>query len=200
MVYRFNGELKSNKALSDSKICTRCKCSKSITEFSINRSARDGRYIWCKDCKYMHNQKTKEQRNSKQKEWNEYNKTRAELKRLERREKRLEVIWNLKSAPCTDCGGNFHPYCMDFDHRDQSIKYKDISQINRIDEILEEVKKCDLVCANCHRIRTFNRFDSKYQERKKYLESINNSYTIRPDTELIHDHKANLADQLDTRI
>ncbi len=58
-----------------------------------------------------------------------------------------------------DCGQKYPPYVMDFDHRDPKLK---ISTLNRMiylhryakEKLLVEIKKCDVVCANCHRIRT----------------------------------------------
>jgi hypothetical protein len=67
----------------------------------------------------------------------------------------------LKEAPCMDCGGKFHPCAMDFDHRPGTLKHKAISRMvgdqYNLDSIMEEVAKCDLVCANCHRLRTWRR-------------------------------------------
>lgn len=53
-----------------------------------------------------------------------------------------------------DCGYKFPPECMDFDHLGN--KFKTIGQLrsHKWETILEEIKKCDLICANCHRIRT----------------------------------------------
>jgi hypothetical protein len=49
---------------------------------------------------------------------------------------------------------------MDFDHRDPRTKWSAVTRmIGRAGtyRILEEVAKCDIVCANCHRLRTFVR-------------------------------------------
>jgi len=63
-----------------------------------------------------------------------------------------------KSKPCMDCGGTFPPVCMDFDHRDPALKVREISMFTGGWEALKaEIAKCDLVCANCHRIRTSER-------------------------------------------
>jgi rRNA-processing protein FCF1 len=46
---------------------------------------------------------------------------------------------------------------MDFDHRDPTTKRMAVTRmIGRAGtaRILEEVAKCDIVCANCHRLRT----------------------------------------------
>jgi hypothetical protein len=66
----------------------------------------------------------------------------------------------LKSNPCTDCGQTVPPEVMDFDHRDGKKKMA-ISEFKRMKRTLsvvkKELEKCDLVCANCHRIRTWKR-------------------------------------------
>lgn len=73
------------------------------------------------------------------------------------------MIWDLKRQPCLDCKGVFPPCVMDFDHRDPSQKKFAIasapcSGTRSIASIIAEIKKCDLVCANCHRIRTARDF------------------------------------------
>jgi len=71
-----------------------------------------------------------------------------------------EVLDQLRSVPCADCGGRFAQCSMDFDHRDPSTKTARVpALVGRagIRRILAEVAKCDIVCANCHRLRTFER-------------------------------------------
>lgn len=60
----------------------------------------------------------------------------------------------LCAAPCMDCGQTFPWYVMDFDHRVPADKSYQISRIKTVTRFLAEVKKCDVVCSNCHRIRT----------------------------------------------
>lgn len=71
---------------------------------------------------------------------------------------RLFVNW-LKEAPCFDCKGCFHPEVMEFDHVD--VKNFGISvMVSRTttdERLMEEILKCELVCANCHRLRTVMR-------------------------------------------
>lgn len=69
-------------------------------------------------------------------------------------ERRSFIDW-LKSIPCFDCGGQFPPECMDFDHRDPSTKRRAPGAIGSLNALQNEIMKCDLVCANCHRTRTF---------------------------------------------
>lgn len=67
----------------------------------------------------------------------------------------------LKSNPCADCGGTFDSCCMDFDHREGTDKQYNIASMfahHYSRELIEvELAKCELVCANCHRIRTRDR-------------------------------------------
>ncbi len=66
----------------------------------------------------------------------------------------------IKLVPCADCGLSFPPCAMDFDHRDPTTKRTAVSRmIGRagVAAIMAEVAKCDIVCANCHRERTFRR-------------------------------------------
>lgn len=80
------------------------------------------------------------------------------------KEQRRLMIESLRTNPCMDCHNSFPPECMDFDHRDPDDKFKDISDLlyaTGLNILLEEIKKCDLVCANCHRIRTKKRMEEK---------------------------------------
>ena len=64
------------------------------------------------------------------------------------------------SAGCMDCGYNEHPAALDFDHRPGEIKLFPIMRdgtSRNWDLIKAEIAKCDVVCANCHRIRTAER-------------------------------------------
>lgn len=73
------------------------------------------------------------------------------------RAKALEFIRKMKSAPCTDCGIQYHYSIMDFDHTGD--KKWNISQRRNasISTLAAEIALCDVVCANCHRYRTYIR-------------------------------------------
>ncbi len=62
---------------------------------------------------------------------------------------------------CADCGYNKHPVALDFDHLPGHVKEFTIGSqmIRNMDRIWAEVAKCEVVCANCHRIRTATRLD-----------------------------------------
>jgi hypothetical protein len=69
------------------------------------------------------------------------------------------LIAKLKSVPCMDCDQTYPHYCMDFDHRDGSDKVREVSKMATYnkEKTLREIEKCDVVCAICHRHRTFLR-------------------------------------------
>ena len=77
----------------------------------------------------------------------------ASKRRIYKRNK--EYIHKLKSVPCADCGNTYPPVCMDFDHV-KGKKHRPLSRMVHysIERIDEEIAKCEVVCANCHRIRS----------------------------------------------
>jgi len=82
----------------------------------------------------------------------------ARLKNLEyvnkRRLELSEYVKQLKDHPCTDCGVKYPYYVMHFDHLGVEPKVFTISNLPSKKSIDTEVKKCELVCANCHAERT----------------------------------------------
>ena len=63
------------------------------------------------------------------------------------------------SKGCKHCGYNKSPYALDFHHKNPSKKTVNISQMRRdtykrLEKIKEEWKKCDVLCANCHRVES----------------------------------------------
>jgi hypothetical protein len=84
---------------------------------------------------------------------------RQKLKKQKRTEKYKELMAELKSKPCVDCGTKHHPAVMEFDHLPQFEKTHAISKMSNrsLDSVRKEIEKCELVCANCHRYRTVKR-------------------------------------------
>lgn len=79
----------------------------------------------------------------------------------QRRKLAQGLIANAKARPCADCGIEYPPYVMDFDHRPGTHKISNVASFTRNRQTLaalwEEILKCDVVCANCHRERTHKR-------------------------------------------
>ncbi len=80
-------------------------------------------------------------------------------KNIRRSKELIDFVISLKQKPCMDCGVQYPYYVMDFDHRERNDKIKEVAYMSArnwsLENIKKEADKCDLVCANCHRIRTF---------------------------------------------
>ena len=91
------------------------------------------------------------------------NKDRIIAKAAEGKKRRVQertaLIRDLKSVPCVDCRGTFPPECMDFDHlRDKKFSISEaVNKGVALKRLLDEIAKCEVVCSNCHRIRTNSR-------------------------------------------
>ena len=88
------------------------------------------------------------------------------LNREARRRKKAQLVI-LFGGKCVDCGYGAHLAALEFDHRDPSQKKFTISGGSGIAKtwnvLVEEAKKCDLVCSNCHAIRTYMQHEERIQ-------------------------------------
>src|ERR1035437_5479837 len=85
---------------------------------------------------------------------------------LERKKNLRSIVLKEKLKPCTDCGKIYHYCIMDFDHLEGHTKKANISVLvnnsnTSVRVLQEELAKCEIVCSNCHRVRTFNRIYNK---------------------------------------
>jgi hypothetical protein len=85
------------------------------------------------------------------------------------RQKKVAYVQAYKlERGCFDCGYRESAYALDLDHRDPTHKNPQLRRQVRDhrpraawslswENLLAELPKCDVVCANCHRIRTYER-------------------------------------------
>ena len=161
-------EEKRLKVLKDGgKVCNLCKTFKKIEDYNKSSNKSDGLNSGCRDC------------TSKlaRKNWNDPDKRnhyiRNHYKRKDRYVKRnCEYVWRyLSNNPCVDCGED-NIVVLEFDHI--SDKVYNISELmNRgcaLNTLKKEIEKCEVRCANCHRLKTAKDFNwgiLKYQENKQ---------------------------------
>lgn len=139
------------------KICTFCGIELSLSRFATNKTKKDGLQSQCRQCqkdyRKRHYEKNRQKYIDKADRW--------------RKEQKIKLIAWLKTKSCVDCG-NTDFRVFEFDHKDRSQKQFNISNQNgkiSFDQLMKEIKKCDVVCANCHRIRTCEQMDYyKYAE------------------------------------
>lgn len=146
--------------------CRRCKKEKPRSEFSKNKSKKNGLGSYCLAC---HRKLARD--------WYEKNKQykrRDSIKRqaVKRERARKFVLKNL--TECVDCGET-NKVVLEFDHvtgkKVAGISYM-TSNGYKIEEIEKEIAKCEVVCANCHRIRTAKRNKKHWTHQKRYKDLI----------------------------
>ena len=128
--------------------CTRCNTDKDESCFGWRNKADLKRQSWCKTCFSI-------ERKIQYLSYKKRGLQRAASARM--REKVRAFINDAKNKPCIDCGIKYPPVCMDFDHlRDKKHNVSRMLHLS-VERVSQEISKCDVVCSNCHRIRTFNR-------------------------------------------
>lgn len=131
---------------SSPSVCTICFCG------SIVSTATRRGIIW--GCTKTHDPRLLEKRREHYR-----NNKQTYLNRVRQREREMrEFLAALKSTPCADCEVSYPPFVMDLDHRDPEHKVDTIDKIIHLGswrKFYEEIAKCDVVCANCHRVRTY---------------------------------------------
>lgn len=132
------------------KECGKCNESKSLDEFAWRSIAKGTKNWACKECQAK-----------MRKENYEKNKERELARAKTRRQSIVDKIWKWKcDHRCVDCKFD-NPKALQFDHLPEFEKSFDISKAPELgyswNKILAEINKCEVVCANCHSIRTHDR-------------------------------------------
>jgi transcription elongation factor Elf1 len=130
------------------KICTLCRVQKQRDNFNRDSHRKDGLQNVCRECsaqrsRLYYQTHTQEHREATKKRRNE---NRKQLRQ------RIDVI--KRRFGCRVCGES-DIVCLDFHHLNPNIKDFDIAQTMNHEwsweRVLEEIRKCVCLCANCHR-------------------------------------------------
>lgn len=131
------------------KLCYKCKKTFDSSFFYKSKMTKDGLQGMCKECN--------------KKRFNEYypRKKKQFIEAAARHYlRKKEFINSVKDVPCKDCGKKYPPICMDFDHTNGEKRLAISALLAKgmpMEKILNEIKKCEPICSNCHRIRTWKR-------------------------------------------
>jgi len=128
------------------RICSKCGLPKDIEEFPLRNRFTQRRQSYCKDCK-----------SDMGKNWYERNKdyqiANARKHSTEYRDSIREYLHNyLLNHPCVSCGET-DPVVLEFHHlhsKDMAISEM-VTRVTSIERLEEELKKTEVLCANCHR-------------------------------------------------
>jgi len=96
---------------------------------------------------------------TRKREWYERNRETETVRMRDRARDRKATLVAALGGKCMDCGIVGPSEIYDFDHRDPNAKTFEIASglpTRSMEKLLAEAEGCDLVCANCHRIRTRN--------------------------------------------
>lgn len=125
------------------KICGVCKTEKLAEEFHKNPTRKDGLQVMCKECRKKYHKK--HYNINKEKYIKNAGDYRINMAKWFAEEK--------KKLKCENCGENRY-WLLDFHHNDPKEKDVEVSRlVNRCNrnKIIEEMAKCAVLCANCHR-------------------------------------------------
>ena len=133
--------------MAETKRCSTCHRQRPLSEFNKRARAKDGLQARCRECA-----RTWYAANAEAHKRN----VRLRNERL-RREARLLLSAYLQEHPCVDCGER-DLRVLDLDHEDPSGKTAAVGRMI-VDSfswarIEQEIAKCSVRCASCHRRRT----------------------------------------------
>lgn len=129
-----------------SKSCPGCLRLLPSSAFAKNRRKKDGLQTYCRDCKRGFDAAYYRQDKAGQNERNRLN-----------RQRNRAYIWDyLEGHPCADCGET-DPIVLEFDHvRGEKLRAIGdmVNRMVSLETLREEIAKCEVRCANCHRRKT----------------------------------------------
>ena len=134
------------------KICN--SCDRAFPQDEFPKKSEGKTHPKCKECYTKYNR-----------EYYHRNPSQRFSARKSNKKSRVKIsllIQESKNKPCADCGNSFPYYVMDFDHlkeKEFTISAKAHNYGRK--KLQEEIDKCDVVCSNCHRVRTWERRNAK---------------------------------------
>ncbi len=125
--------------------CAQCAEWKTTVEF---HNSRTGQFTYCRECRRSYDRQYYAERGRA---------ARAARNRERANKARAWMASVKEGMSCRDCNETFPAWVMHWDHLPEFEKAGDVSEMvtsRTRAAVLEELKKCELVCANCHVMRT----------------------------------------------
>lgn len=131
------------------KCCRKCGNEKPLESFNKNSARSDGLQSQCRECTRGN---SRDHYNSNKSYYQDRNK---EYKL----NNRLDFLSFMSDKSCVDCGVD-DLRVLEFDHlRDKSFNISERIGFYPLSSLMDEISKCEIVCANCHKIRTAGQFN-----------------------------------------
>jgi len=119
------------------------------------------------------NRSAEQMENTKEKrrEWVENNKEEINKKRRERKKEHKEYLIEMLGGKCSGCSSNEN---LQFDHLDRKQKEFNISSAlaNKLEKLIPEAKKCQLLCNECHKLKTLINHDCEHMTYGKKIVDV----------------------------
>jgi hypothetical protein len=130
------------------RVCGSCRRRKPESAFAWRRKSRGQRDNYCRPCRAAYKREHYAANRDR------YIANALHRKRTVVEERAWELLTFLGDRPCVDCGES-DPLVLEFDHiGEKSFNVgKGLRDCNW-QSVLDEIGKCEVVCANCHRRRT----------------------------------------------
>lgn len=130
------------------KTCKACKETKSISEFHPNKTCTLGVVGTCRKCMA-----------ERKRQWYSDNRAERQDDANERNRAKKQKAVDYFGGKCHDCNQSFPNCVFQFHHLNPAEKDANPSKLmnGREDKMWEELKKCIMLCANCHLMRHFIR-------------------------------------------
>ena len=146
---------KSNDNLFPSKVCSKCGIDKLLTNYYVKDSRSNRLHAQCKECYKEHRKTFYADHYAK---YRELYRARANARRERlRKEFRENMLKYLRISECAICAED-DIRVLEFDHINPEEKSFSISQAVKLgrswSEVEAEIKKCRVLCANCHKKHT----------------------------------------------
>ena len=141
-------------------VCSKCKEEKPKQAFHNNKRRHNGKSAYCISCDkerkkaYLQTEKGREASRKRQEKHRQNNPESVKKATIRNRKKKQDLVDNYKSTGCCICGYNRCLQALDLHHMNPLVKEDTVSNLifsSGIERLEEEVKKCVVLCANCHR-------------------------------------------------
>ena len=141
----------------NTKLCTSCHKDLLFDMFHKNKTTKDGLSFLCKNCANA----------AKRRSYRKHGRSKDAETQLRNRKLRQDYVLDyLEQHPCVKCGET-DIRVLEFNHIDPSQKYFEVSRLLQnygMQKLIDEIDKCEVLCANCHAKHTSEQNNSyRYQ-------------------------------------